>query len=258
MRLTIVIPTLDEAAHLPRTVASLRRLPGRPRILVADGGSRDETLSVARSLQLEVVRGPAGRARQMNLGADRGGGDVLWFLHADGEVDPGALEAIERALRDPQVVGGSFRLRVAGGGAALGTIARVSNLRARYLGVPYGDQALFVRREAFEAVGGFPDVPFLEDVAIARALRRRGKLVQADAWVRIDTRHWSRLGPVRTTVLNWSMVALYSLGVSPERLAPHYRRHPRRGERPAGGGQGTAALLSARQSRARRASSAFG
>jgi hypothetical protein len=160
----------------------------------------------------------------MNRGAHTATGDVLLFLHADCALGEDAMSALEAALADDDVVGGSFRMTVRHQSRALRWIAATANARARYLRTPYGDQALFVRRRDFEAIGGFPEIPFMEDVAFVRALRRRGKLVCLSATVSTGARHWQRLGPVRTTLLNWSMVILFLLGVSAERLEPHYRR----------------------------------
>ena len=222
MKLTVIVPTLNEAAHLG---ASLSSLPREAEVVVADGGSTDETISMATRSGARVVTGSRGRARQMNRGVDAARGDTLLFLHADCTLGPDAYHQLQTALDDDDdVVGGSFRMSIRDASWGLRWIAATSNARARYLRTPYGDQAIFVRRSAFEKLGGFPDIPFMEDVALVRKLKRLGKLVCVDETVTTGARHWKQLGPVRTTLLNWSMVTFYLLGVPAERLEPYYRR----------------------------------
>jgi rSAM/selenodomain-associated transferase 2 len=230
MKLSVVIPAWNEACNL---AATLEALPERAEIVVADGGSVDGTIEIARRSGARVVACEPGRARQMNRGARETRGDVLLFLHADAVLGSGAAEAIEGALADPAAVGGFFRLRIRSPRAALRLTAFGSNIRARRLGQPYGDQGLFLRRSVYENVGGFPDVPFLEDVALIRILRRKGRLVPLDVTVSTGDRHWRELGVLRTTLLNWTMVGLYFAGVPPSALAPHYSRWraPERGRR---------------------------
>jgi len=232
MKLSVVIPTWNEAEHLAATLVGL---PERAEVVVADGGSADGTVEIARRSGARVLACEQGRARQMNRGARETRGDTLLFLHADAVLESGATEAIEGALGDPAVVGGFFRLQIRSPRAALKLVALGSNIRARALGLPYGDQGLFLRRSVYEDLGGFPDVPFLEDVALIRMVRRRrkGRLVPLDVTVSTGDRHWRDLGVLPATVLNWTMVALYFAGLSPETLSPHYFRWraPERGRR---------------------------
>lgn len=221
MKLSIVIPTLDEATHLTRALGSL---PADAEVVVADGGSRDGTVAIARRAGAKVVTGVRGRGAQMNLGARAATGEVFLFLHADCALAGEASAAIEKALEDPRVVGGSFRLVIHPDTRALRLIAWGSNLRARLLGTPYGDQGLFVRRGCFEKVSGFDELPLMEDVAILRRLRHLGRLVQLETAIATSPRHWQRRGPWTTTGINWLTMSLYWLGVSPGRLAPLYRR----------------------------------
>jgi rSAM/selenodomain-associated transferase 2 len=221
MKLTVIVPTLNEAAHLGAALASL---PREAEVVVADGGSTDETKAIAMHAGARVITGTKGRARQMNQGVDAARGDTLLFLHADCTLGPDAYPQLQRALDGDNVVGGSFRLSIRDATWGLKWIAATSNARARYLQTPYGDQALFVRRSAFEKVGGFPEIAFMEDVALVRKLKRLGKLVLVDETVTTGARHWQQLGSARTTLLNWSMVTLYLLGVPVERLEPYYRR----------------------------------
>ncbi len=227
MKLSVVVPTLNEERCLKRALASI---PRGAEIVVADGRSEDRTREIAAKQGARVIEGAPGRGAQMNLGAKATSGDTLLFLHADCELGPGATEAIRMALDDKEVVGGSFALRVQPASLGLGLVSLGSNLRARYLGLPYGDQALFVRRSEFERIGGYPDIPIMEDVYFAKRLRARGRMVALDVPVTTTPRHWERLGPFATTLANWIAVSAFFLGVSPHRLAPVY--HRLKGSRP--------------------------
>jgi rSAM/selenodomain-associated transferase 2 len=230
MKLSVVIPTWNEADNL---AATLEALPERAEVVVADGGSVDGTVAIARRSGARVVACEQGRARQMNLGARDSRGDTLLFLHANAVLEAGAGEAIELALADPAVVGGFFRLRIRSPRMALKLAAAGSNLRARALRMPYGDQGLVLRRSVYEELGGFPDVPFLEDVALIRIVRKRGRLAPLPVPLSTGDRHWRELGILGTTLLDWTMVGLYFAGVSPAMIASHYSRwrSPERGGR---------------------------
>jgi rSAM/selenodomain-associated transferase 2 len=230
MKLSVVIPTWNEASNLAPTLGAL---PEGAEVVVADGGSVDGTLDIARRWGARIVACEQGRARQMNCGARETEGDTLLFLHADAALGAGAGEAIESALSDPAVVGGFFRLRIRTARVTLRLAAAGSNLRARALRMPYGDQGLFLRRSVYEELGGFPDVPFLEDVALIRRVRTKGRLAAVPVSLSTGDRHWSELGIPGTTLLDWTMVGLYFAGVSPATLASHYSRwrSPERGRR---------------------------
>lgn len=219
--LSVVIPALDEAAILGDTLAALP--PGVTEVIVADGGSRDATRAIARAHGAGVVEATPGRGLQMNAGAGAARGSVLLFLHADTRLPEGAAEAIAAALADPAVVGGAFRLGIDSPDGFLRLVAGAANLRARLTGVAYGDQAVFVRREAFEALGGFPPIPIMEDVAFGRRLKRRGRVVLLRARVATSARRWERENPLYTTLRNTVLVSLFLLGVAPKRLARRYR-----------------------------------
>jgi rSAM/selenodomain-associated transferase 2 len=220
MDLSIIIPTFDEETCLPHALASL---PTGAEVIISDGQSRDRTTQIAEEHRARVVMGPRGRGAQMNRGAKAAAGDILLFLHADCELGPGALEAVRAVLESPDVAGGSFRLRISGPSWSYRLVAFGSNLRARS-GLPYGDQAIFVRRSVFDAIGGYPEIPIMEDVEFVRRIRRRGRLVAVAETVTTGTRHWDALGPLLTTLLNWITVSLYFCGVEPSRLYPIYHR----------------------------------
>jgi len=221
LRISVIIPTLNEESSIASALDSIRFEAER---VVVDGASRDRTVERACARGARVVHSPRGRARQMNAGAEASSGEVLLFLHADCELPPGADDAIRRALVPADVAGGSFRMEIASPRRALRLLAWGANLRARWLRLPYGDQALFVRRSAFLAVGGFREIPVMEDVDLVRRLRRRGRLVCLALPVKTSPRHWEHRGPFVSTVINWGAVLLFSLGVSAGWLSPRYHR----------------------------------
>lgn len=220
--ITAVVPTLDEEPQLRRHLPEVLRQVEE--VVVSDGGSRDASRRVARDLGARVVQGAAGRGGQLNLGARAATGDVLLFLHADTALPPGAAEALREAV-ERGAAGGAFLVRFEGEDRR--RLLRIGgwlvNLRTRWLEVPLGDQGQFATREAFEAVGGFPDWPILEDIHFIRRLRRRGPLSVLPLRVTTSGRRFVQRGVVRTVATNWLIWALYLLGVSPHRLAGLYR-----------------------------------
>lgn len=221
MRLSIVVPALDEAGQIAATLATAHG-PRVVEVLVVDGGSRDETAALARRAGATVLTAERGRARQMNAGAAAATGDALLFLHADTRLPPGFDAAIAAALADPAVVGGRFDLRLEPATPFLDLTAALINLRSRLTRIATGDQALFVRRAVFVAMGGFADLPLMEDVAFTRALKRRGGIACLRDRVATSSRRWRRDGPLRTVLLMWWLRFLYWCGVPAERLKRRY------------------------------------
>ena len=229
-RLSIVVPVLDEVAIVERALQALAPLrAGGVEVVVADGGSRDGTPALAAPWADAVVASPRGRALQMNAGVRQASGDALLFLHADTALPDDAAALVMAALRDDPgqprrtAAWGRFDVRITGRPRLLGLVARLMNARSRLSGIATGDQAIFMTRAAFDAVGGFPEQPLMEDIEISRRLRRLGAPVCLRARVTTSGRRWETRGIWRTIVLMWRLRLLYAVGVAPERLARSYR-----------------------------------
>jgi hypothetical protein len=222
-RVSVVVPMLDEQVRIGRQLASLVGDGCWHEVLAVDGGSRDGTVGLARSVPgVRVIEAPRGRARQMNAGARAATGDVLLFLHADVELPAEALAAVATALGDPEVVAGAFRTwTVPDRPTRLRPLLRLADLRSRYTGLPYGDQALFVRAGVFEALGGFPDQPLMEDLELSRRLRRAGRIRTVPARVRVSGRRFLAR-PLYYFALMNVLPLLYAAGAPPARLARLY------------------------------------
>jgi len=223
MRISVVVPVLDEERVIDERLTELEDLDVHE-IVVADGGSHDGTLAaVARHPRVRTLTARRGRAWQMNAGAALATGDVLLFLHADVSLPKDALSHVERALEDPRVVGGAFRTwTVADRPTRLEPLLHLADLRSRYSSLPYGDQALFVRASVFRALGGFPQIPLMEDLALSRLMRKAGRLRIVPARVRVSGRRFIERPIFYTSLVNL-YPALYRLGVPPSVLARFYR-----------------------------------
>lgn len=222
-----MVPTVNEEAEIRACLGSLEGSPVPFEILVVDGGSEDRTRSLAEQAGARVIDAPRGRARQMNRGAELAEGEVLLFLHADLRLPPGALVAVERALREPEVAGGGFFKRYSPSTPLLDGIAWVQNhLRAGWFKDLVGTHAIFVRREVFEALGGYPDLPLLEDVVLSDRLKQVGRVEVLREAVTVSSRKYRRDGTMRRILRNlWIMFQFRILGVSPEVLLEQYRRN---------------------------------
>ena len=218
---SVIIPALNEATVLEQTLTALSSIT-ELELVVVDGGSQDGTVDLARQYAKVYLSQP-GRARQMNLGAQQTGGELLLFLHADSVLFPEAVEAMKKAMDDPGVVGGAFCLGIDSSSLALGLIAAVANWRTRITRIPYGDQGIFVRRSVFKQLGGYPEQPLMEDLEFSRRLKRVGRVVILSDVIRTSSRRWDREGIWRTTLRNQMLILLYFMGVSPSRLSSWYR-----------------------------------
>jgi rSAM/selenodomain-associated transferase 2 len=221
--LSIVVPVLNEAGHVQATLAGLQALRQRgAEVLVVDGGSQDRTLALARPLADQVTVAPRGRARQMNAGAALAQGQVLLFLHADTQLPPEA----DRLVLDAIALGaawGRFDVRISGQAWGLRVVAALMNARSRLSGIATGDQALFVQREVFDRVGGFPDQPLMEDIELCTRLRQLARPACLRAKVTTSGRRWDSRGVWRTIFLMWRLRWRYWRGEAPEQLAKAYR-----------------------------------
>lgn len=221
MQISVVIPVLNEEKHIRATIEALR--PHKPHeILVVDGGSSDRTKEICEGLGVTWLSSPRGRGRQMNQGARQATGDVLLFLHADTCLPVTAFGDIRGALKDPRCVGGRFDVTLDSDHWMLKVIGTMISWRSRITKVGTGDQAMFVRREVFSELGGFPDIPLMEDIAFSRALKRRGKVACLHSRVVTSARRWQKEGVWRTVLKMWTLKSLYLLGVSPFRLKRYY------------------------------------
>ena len=219
MKVCVVVPALDEAERIEICLASVLCQEGETEVVVVDGGSSDATVEVASRLA-GVHRSSRGRAVQMNAVARWTTGEVLLFLHADTMLHPGALPALRRALADPRVAGGTFTLRFDRDHPLLRFYALCTRLP--FSGFRFGDQGIFVRRAVFERLGGFREVPLLEDVDFLRRLRRAGRVAVVPRPVTTSARRFQARGVVRQQLLNGAILAAHALGASPERLASWY------------------------------------
>jgi rSAM/selenodomain-associated transferase 2 len=222
LSIAVVIPALNEERCIGATISRCMNDSGTLEVIVADGGSTDRTLEVAEAAGAATVVSESGRARQMNSGAAMTRGDVLLFLHADTWPPKGFVESIRYALSDPAVVGGAFSMEVDDQDRLMRAVSALSTLRSRLLRLPYGDQGIFVRRSSFERIGGYADIPILEDAELCGRLKGLGRLEILRSHVRTSARRWKAEGPLKVIVRNWAIGLAYACGVSPRTLVRYY------------------------------------
>ncbi len=237
----MVIPALDEGSRIGRAVRAVRGSSGSGgdaqaevqspgfnavdvEIVVVDGGSQDDTAAQATRAGAQVIHTAAGRARQLEAGWRASEGDVVVFLHADTRLEEGWRPAVAESLKDPRVVGGAFRLRFAAPGLFFRLLEASVAFRVRWLGLPYGDQGLFVRRRTLEAIGGLPDVPILEDLDLVRAMRAQGRLARLAPRAETSARRYVEAGRWRTAARHLGALLMWTLGVDRSRIARWVRR----------------------------------
>ncbi len=225
-KISLVIPVLNEAPGIVQSLSALQSLRAAGHeLIVVDGGSTDDSLALSRSYSDRVIRGPRGRSRQMNAGASIASGDIFLFLHADTFLPAGADRLIIEGLKRHRKSWGRFDVRLSGKHLLLRVVGYLMNMRSRVTGTATGDQAIFVRRELFEKVGGCPDIDLMEDIALRRMLKRREPPLCLWQRVLTSSRRWERNGLFRTILLMWRLRLLYFLGSHPERLARQYERN---------------------------------
>jgi rSAM/selenodomain-associated transferase 2 len=222
-RLSIIIPVLNEGEGIAGTLDALAELRALgAEIVVVDGGSHDATIQRARLRADRVIPAPRGRASQMNAGAEKASGDVFLFLHADTRLPREADHLVLDGLQRSGAVWGRFDVTITGRAALLPVVAWFMNLRSRLSGVATGDQAMFVKRESFRAVGGFPAIALMEDIALSKRLKRLGRPLCLRARVITSGRRWERHGVVRTILLMWRLRLAFFFGADPAVLARRY------------------------------------
>ncbi len=223
---SVVIPALNEAQTIDLTLAALaplRRSGGE--VIVADGGSSDNTREIAATLCDRVIEAPQGRARQMNAGAAVARGDLLWFLHADSPPSPAVLQEIARAGKDG-TLWGRFDIRLSGKGLLLRLTEWLMNRRSHLTGICTGDQGIFVRRTQFESSGGYADIALMEDIELSRRLRQHAWPRRLRGPLPTSSRRWEDHGVIRTILTMWRLRLAYYLGADPDKLARIYRGKP--------------------------------
>lgn len=226
--IAIIIPTFNEERALPRTLLYLRQQQFHE-VIVVDGGSRDQTVSVANSHltglslgEAKVVTADRGRARQMNAGAAIAQSDILLFLHADTQLPPNSRVDIEQVTNNPKCVGGRFNVQFEDDRGWAWVISRMMNWRSRWSGIATGDQAIFVRREIFEHMNGYADIPLMEDIEFTKRLKHQGNVAALRSKVTTSFRRWEQRGALLTILHMWTLRFLYWLGLSPHTLHQFY------------------------------------
>ncbi|MFV1997936.1 MAG: TIGR04283 family arsenosugar biosynthesis glycosyltransferase [Acidiferrobacterales bacterium] len=223
-KITAIVPALNEAGGIIQTLERLQsfRSAGHT-VIVVDGGSTDDTVILSRPLVDKVITATRSRASQMNAGARFASGNILWFLHADCFPPIAADQLIINSLGNKDVAWGRFDVRLSGSGFPYRTVEFMMNLRSRVTGIATGDQGIFVTRNALTKVGGFPEIPLMEDIAISKRLRSNGRPICLRQKITTSSRRWEKRGAWRTILMMWRLRLAYALGAKPEKLARLYR-----------------------------------
>ena len=222
--ISIIIPVLNEVSTISQTISTAQT--GKDiEIIVVDGGSNDGTTEVVKSLDVKLIYSQPGRGIQMNCGAKAATGNILLFLHGDTFLPLNFDQLLREILAKPNIIAGAFELGIRGRKRSLRIVEKMVNWRSRYLQMPYGDQGIFLPAKIFTEIGGFPEIPIMEDFESIRKLRKRGRIAIVSKPVLTSGRRWQKLGIFKTTLINQIVIIGYLLGVSPKRLAQWYRSH---------------------------------
>jgi rSAM/selenodomain-associated transferase 2 len=222
-KISIIIPVLNEEKNILATIITSQKSINTE-VIVVDGGSQDNTYEIAISTGVKVIVSQPGRAIQMNAGAAVASGDILLFLHADTQLPPGFDDMVRKTLNKSNIVAGAFALKINGQAWGLRLIEWGVNIRSKYLQLPYGDQAIFFQSKIFHQIGGFPELPIMEDFELVQCLKSIGRIIIIPTPVLTSGRRWLKYGIIKTTFINQIIITGYFMGVSPQRLANWYRR----------------------------------
>ena len=217
MKVSIIVPTLNEELVLEKTLTQFQQLSPHE-LIVSDGGSDDDTRNIAGRFSHRVITGSAGRALQMNVGADEATGDILLFLHADSRIEPESYRKMLQCMQNPKWIGGAFTLCIESGKWSLKLIALLANIRSKYFGLAYGDQGFFVRKEVFKDMNGFSPLPICEDLDFYHRLRKKGPVILLKEKAHTSPRRWIKEGILFTTARNTLIAVLFGLGFPPHIL----------------------------------------
>ncbi|HCK68051.1 MAG TPA: glycosyl transferase family 2 [Nitrospina sp.] len=221
MKVSIIVPTLNEELVLEKTLTQFQQLSPHE-LIVSDGGSDDDTRNIAGRFSHRVITGSAGRALQMNVGADEATGDILLFLHADSRIEPESYRKMLQCMQNPKWIGGAFTLCIESGKWSLKLIALLANIRSKYFGLAYGDQGFFVRKEVFKDMNGFSPLPICEDLDFYHRLRKKGPVILLKEKAHTSPRRWIKEGILFTTARNTLIAVLFGLGFPPHMLTKWY------------------------------------
>ncbi len=221
--ISIIIPVLNEAAIIKSTLDRLQDNSDLE-IIVVDGGSQDNTVTIVREMGVKVITASGGRSAQMNAAAKIAQGDILLFLHGDSSLPPEFFHLTLQTLKQPGAIAGAFELAIEGEARCLRWVELLVKMRSHLFSLPYGDQGIFITKQAFAEVGGFPSLPIMEDFELIQRLKTKGKIAIAPAAVTTSGRRWQKLGVWKTTLINQLIIAGYYLGISPIKLSKFYRQ----------------------------------
>ena len=226
MKLSIIIPALNEAENIKATLGPLQVLrQGDCEIILVDGGSKDDTTELAQKLVDKIISVPRGRANQMNAGAVQADGDVFWFLHSDTLTPDNADQLIEQALASDRHWG-RFNVRLSGSHTGFRIIEWMMNIRSCITGIATGDQGIFIEKKVFEQLDGYASIPLMEDIDISkRLMKNHGRPACIDDKLITSSRRWEQQGIIKTVLLMWQLRLSYYLGTDPDTLAGRYSRH---------------------------------